>query len=233
MHRICPNGRIPAIVDHTNDDFSVWESGAILLYLVKRFDHANTLWSEDLKVQTQITSWIMLQVSGHGVIQGQAFWFKFFHSEYVESATRRYIEECRRVYGVLEVRLAEAREELWDRAEREDVAAEDLKDAAVWLVGDHMTIADLSYLTWARTVHRLDIDLEAEFPEVDRWVNQMLANPKVAGALLAPDLQAQQAHQGRQQHPLSNHSSGPSSSNGQAHTSSSQDLALGSSVDMQ
>lgn len=223
----------------------MWESGAILLYLVKRFDRGNVLWSDDLKVQTQITSWIMLQVSGHGVIQGQAFWFKFFHQEYVESATRRYIEECRRVYGVLEVRLAEAREELWDRAEREDVAAEDVKDAAVWLVGDHMTIADLSYLTWARTVHRLDIDLEAEFPEVDRWVNAMLANSKVAGALLAPDLQHQQGngqqqsnphhhHQQNQQHVQQDGHFASSSSNGQhAHTSSSQDLALGSSVDMQ
>ena len=155
---------------------------------MQRFDSGRMLWGSTLELQTQITSWIMLQVSGHGVIQGQAFWFKFFHNEYVESATRRYVDECRRVYGVLEVRLAEAREELWDRAEREDMAAEEMRDAQVWLVGDHMTIADLSYLTWARTVHRLDIDLEVEFPEVNGWVNQMLANPKVARALLPPQL---------------------------------------------
>ncbi|ORY84456.1 glutathione S-transferase C-terminal-like protein, partial [Protomyces lactucae-debilis] len=181
--RLCPNARIPLCVFHRDDDFAVWESGAILLYLVQHYDPNYTLWSRDRKEQSQITSWIMLQVSGHGVIQGQAFWFKFFHHEAVESATRRYIDETRRVYGVLEVRLAEAREELWDHAEREDVLPEALHTYPVWLVGSSMTIADLSYLTWARTAHRLDIDLEQEFPEVGRWVDNMLARPKVAEAL--------------------------------------------------
>lgn len=85
--RICPNARIPALVDHRNDDFAIWEvsigkrirlrivltsiplqSGAILLYLVNMYDVHHKLWPADKKEQSQVTSWIMLQVSGHSVI---------------------------------------------------------------------------------------------------------------------------------------------------------------------
>lgn len=157
------------------------------LYLVQKYDPEHTIWPIDHKLQTQVTSWIMLQVSGHSVIQGQAFWFKFFHHENVESATRRYIDETRRIYGVLEFHLAEVREEIWDNAEEQDAQPEDLKEAAVWLVGNHCTIADLSYLTWARAAHRLEIDLDSEFPEVSRWVNNMLKRNGVCNGLMPVD----------------------------------------------
>ena len=183
MLLLTSDGRIPAIVDHNNDDFSVWESGAILLYLCQKYDTEYRIWPRDHKSQTQVTSWIMLQVSGHSVIQGQAFWFKFFHHENVASATKRYIDETRRIYSVLEMRLAEKREEVWDTAEVQDLQPDDMKDVKVWLVGDSCTIADLSYLTWARAAHRLDIDLETEFPEVNSWVDNMLKRPLVLAAL--------------------------------------------------
>lgn len=67
------------------------------------------------------------------------------------------------------MRLAEARETVWDDAESRDCQPEELRDVAVWLVGSSCTIADLSYLTWARAAHRLGIDLETEFPEVNQW----------------------------------------------------------------
>lgn len=215
--RVCPNGRIPAIIDHLNNDLPVWESGSILWYLVTRYDPEAKLWSRDLNTQTQIMSWLMLQVSGHGVIQGQAFWFKFFHPEHVESAVQRYVDECRRVYGVLEVQLAEKREQLMDSfgeegedgdgETREEIGGDEgleekrLSEMPIWLVGNHVTICDLSYLTWSRTAHRIGIDLETEFPgkvsffidwgkltmtEVSRWINAMMARPKVAEALKPP-----------------------------------------------
>jgi len=168
--RICPNGRIPAIIDHDNDDLAVWESGAILLYLVQKYDTTGLLWPRDEKLRTQIMSWLMFQVSGHSVMQGQAVYFSFFSGDYSTTAISRYVNETRRVYGVLEMRLAERREE-----------DEDVED--VWLVGRECTLADLSFLTWARVVDRIGIDLEEEFPEVNKWIHKMMERPRVKLAL--------------------------------------------------
>lgn len=204
---ICPNGRIPAIVDHDNGDFALWESGAIILYLVQQYDKECTLWARDLKTQMEITAWLMFQVSGHSVMQGQAVYFSFFSAERSPGAISRYINETRRVYGVIEMRLAEQRE-LLSRAQsrapsrgEEDSEPQFLtdeetlaqgeegkeeivdSDAPVWLVGDHCTVADLSFLTWANVVDRIGVDLETEYPEVQKWVDNMLARPKTRAAL--------------------------------------------------
>jgi glutathione S-transferase len=72
--KINPNGRIPALVDHKRDDFVVWESGAILLYLVKHYDLEYKLWSTDDNEQSNILEWLFYQVSGYGPYIGQAFW---------------------------------------------------------------------------------------------------------------------------------------------------------------
>jgi len=209
---ICPNGRIPAIVDHDNGDFSLWESGAILLYLVQMYDKEFKIWSPDLKVQMQMSAWLMFQISGHSVMQGQAVYFSFFSADRSPSAISRYINESRRVYGVLEMRLAEQREALAnasivpsrtssrneDRPELqfqtdEDTLAEKMEakrdadtmdeDTPVWLVGDSCSVADLSFLTWANVVDRIGLDLETEFPEVQKWVDNMMARPGTRAAL--------------------------------------------------
>jgi len=73
--KINPNGRIPAIVDHKRNDFVVWESGAILLYLVKHYDPEYKLWSKDDDEQSHILEWLFFQVSGFGPYIGQAFWY--------------------------------------------------------------------------------------------------------------------------------------------------------------
>jgi len=214
---ICPNGRIPAIVDHDNGDFALWESGAILLYLVQQYDKEYRIWSPDLKLQMQMTAWIMFQVSGHSVMQGQAVYFSFFSADRAPSAISRYINESRRVYGVLEMRLSEQREALLntsvahsrassrneDRPELhfqtdEDTLNEkmDVKGAVdtadqetpVWLVGDSCSLADLSFLTWANVVDRIGVDLETEFPEVQKWVDNMMARPGTRLAL-SPDVE--------------------------------------------
>ena len=70
-----PSGRIPALVDHKRNDFVVWESGAILFYLVKHYDPEYKLWSSDDDEQSNITEWLIYQVSGFGPYIGQAMWY--------------------------------------------------------------------------------------------------------------------------------------------------------------
>jgi len=121
-------------------------------------------------------------------MQGQAVYFSFFSADRSPGAISRYINETRRVYGVIEMRLAEQREAL-SRAQSQppsrggedsepqfltdeetlaqgEEGKEELVDgdAPVWLVGDQCTIADLSFLTWANVVDRIGIDLETEYP---------------------------------------------------------------------
>ena len=62
-------------MDHKRNDFVVWESGAILLYLVKHYDPQQKIWSNDDDEQTLITQWLFFQVSGYGPYAGQAFWY--------------------------------------------------------------------------------------------------------------------------------------------------------------
>src|SRR5271154_6403627 len=131
----------------------------------------------------------MFQVSGHSVMQGQAVYFSFFSVERSPSAISRYINESRRVYGVLEMRLAEQREALINssratsppssrnddsselqfptdedtfgaiRETRPEIVEQMEDEPPVWLVGNHCTVADISFLTWANVVDRIGIDL--------------------------------------------------------------------------
>src|SRR5271170_1963927 len=105
------------MVDHKRNDFVVWESGAILLYLVKHYDPEYKLWSKDDNEQSNIMEWLFFQVSGFGPYIGQAFWypsqefrmlicrFSFYHKEKIPSAVDRYVNEVKRVLSVLEGHL--------------------------------------------------------------------------------------------------------------------------------
>lgn len=107
---INPNARVPALIDHYNENVSIWESGAIILYLVTKYMKENnecSLWSDNLVEQSQINSWLFFQTSGHAPMIGQALHFRYFHSSPVPSAVERYTDEVRRVYGVVEMALAE------------------------------------------------------------------------------------------------------------------------------
>lgn len=133
-----------------------------------------------------------LSMKFYSDIIGQAVYFSFFSAERSPGAISRYINETRRVYGVIEMRLAEQRESLSrapsrppsrgdDQAEaqfltdeetiaqageeeKEDILEQFDSDTPVWLVGNHCSIADLSFLTWANVVDRIGIDLETEYP---------------------------------------------------------------------
>lgn len=71
---INPNGRIPALVDHAHNDYTLWESGAIILYLMRRYDTEFRLWSPDLEDQSRIETWLFFQASGMGPYIGQGVW---------------------------------------------------------------------------------------------------------------------------------------------------------------
>jgi GST-like protein len=93
--RICPNGRIPAIVDRTNGDFAVFETGAILLYLGRK---TGELLPKDEKGESRVTQWLMFQMAGIGPMMGQANVFYRYFPEKIPAAIERYHNECRRRY---------------------------------------------------------------------------------------------------------------------------------------
>ncbi|OWB80758.1 hypothetical protein B5S32_g5059 [[Candida] boidinii] len=195
---INPNGRVPALIDHSNRDqnVSIWESGAIILYLVekklKEFGSCS-IWSDNLVEQSQILSWLFFQTSGHAPMIGQALHFRYFHSINVPSAIDRYTDEVRRVYGVVEMALAEKREAVIMEMDAENASSYSAGltplsqsryfDYPVWLVGDRCTIADLCFVTWNYVVDRIGIDLKSEFPEVFKWTKHIMRRPGVLRAL--------------------------------------------------
>lgn len=146
-----PNARVPAIIDHDNNDHTVWESGSILMYLCQRAGRDCPIWSDDLCEQSSITSWLFFQASGHAPMIGQALHFKYFHPERIGSALERYVNEVRRIYGVVEMRLAELREQMIMEMDDESFslgtsALSESKYFAdpVWLVGNRMTVSRTS-----------------------------------------------------------------------------------------
>jgi GST-like protein len=102
--KINPNGRIPAIVDRDNDHFAVFESGAILLYLAEK---TGRLLPADVKGRSTVIQWLMFQMGGVGPMQGQANVFYRYFPEKLPSAIERYQHETRRLYQVLDGRLAQ------------------------------------------------------------------------------------------------------------------------------
>ncbi|CAI5757857.1 unnamed protein product [Candida verbasci] len=193
---INPNARVPALIDHYNENTSIWESGAIILYLVQKYLKENgscNLWSDNLIEQSAINSWLFFQTSGHAPMIGQALHFRYFHSCPVPSAVERYTDEVRRVYGVVEMALAERREALIMDLDVENAAAYSAGttplsqsryfDYPVWLVGDRATVADLSFVPWNNVVDRIGINLKVEFPEVYKWTKFMMRRPAVIRAL--------------------------------------------------
>lgn len=191
-----PNARVPALIDHNMDNLSIWESGAILLHLVNKYYKETgepLLWSDNMADQAQITAWLFFQTSGHAPMIGQALHFRYFHSQKIASAVERYTDEVRRVYGVVEMALAERREALIMELDTDNAAAYSAGttplsqsrffDYPVWLVGDRISVADLAFVPWNNVVDRIGINIKVEFPEVYKWTKQMMRRPAVMKAL--------------------------------------------------
>ncbi|KAK8059816.1 hypothetical protein PG996_009746 [Apiospora saccharicola] len=125
-----PNGRVPAIED-PNTDLTLWESGAIIQYLVETYDGEKHHVSHAAFRGRQLCNqWLHFQMSGQGPYYGQCGWFQHLHYEKYQPAIDRYAGEIRRVLGVLEGELA---------ARPAD---------APWLVGGKMTFADMAFVSW-------------------------------------------------------------------------------------
>lgn len=156
-----PNGRVPAIED-PNTDITLWESGAILEYLVETYDKEHkisfTQGSQDYFLAKQ---WLHFQMSGQGPYFGQAVWFTRFHPEKLESAKERYVKEIRRVSGVLDKYLADKE----------------------YLVGGKFSYVDLAFIPWFFVLPLFEIDASKEFPNVDAWLKRQKARPAIAKAL--------------------------------------------------
>ncbi|KAI0394616.1 glutathione S-transferase [Xylariaceae sp. FL0594] len=168
-----PNGRIPAIHD-PNTNLTLWESGAIVEYLVETYDKDNKISYPRGSNESYLTKqWLYYQVSGQGPYYGQAVWFHKFHHEKLPSAIERYVKEIKRVTGVVEGHL-----------ERQKATA---GSDGPWLVGDKLTFADIAWYMWQTLVQKAlpeDADLTFdEFPNVQAWLAKLGERPSVQKAV--------------------------------------------------
>jgi GST-like protein len=158
--KVSPNNRIPAITDPDGPGgapISIFESGAILIYLGEK---TGRFWPADLRKRVNVLEWLMWQVGGFGPIPGQVHHFIAMKDENDRRyGLERYMKETRRLYGVMDRRLAE-----------------------VEFFAGELSIADFAILGWAWRHARHKVDL-ADFPNVERWYNQMTARPGVARGL--------------------------------------------------
>ncbi|KAM0541947.1 hypothetical protein ACHAPJ_013009 [Fusarium lateritium] len=176
---INPNGRLPSTVD-PNTNITLFESGAIIQYLVDQYDTKHLLSYPAQKPQEKyaVNSWLMFQMSGQGPMFGQKMWFTHFHQKRnVETAISRYAEQTKRVLSVINGHLEKRRQELGLNA-----------DSPVWLVGDRCTYGDLSFVPWnilllTSLFPEGDFNPEQSFPEFFRWHQAMIKRPAVAEAI--------------------------------------------------
>ncbi|CAB3748971.1 glutathione S-transferase [Burkholderia puraquae] len=155
---INPNGKIPAIVDH-DTGLTVFESGAILGYLAAK---TGFLQPDTLAERTAVQQWLHFQIGGIGPMLGQLWWFLHASKTVNAEAIERYRNEVRRLYGVVNGRLAES----------------------AYLASARYSIADIAAFPWLRAAAELDIDL-AGYPHVERWLAGIEARQAVQRGLIA------------------------------------------------
>ncbi|KAI0107801.1 glutathione S-transferase [Nemania sp. FL0031] len=159
---INPNGRTPAIRDPNNNDLILWESGAIIQYIIEQYDTERILTYDSFPEKHQINQWLHFQVSGQGPYYGQTSWFNVLQDPKIPAASERYNEQLKRVLGVLESWLGGA-------------------DDRRWLVGDKMTYADLAFVPWNDRIDDVLLcppEKKFEgFPNVQAWHERMTERP--------------------------------------------------------
>ncbi len=149
--RISPNNKIPAILD-TETGTSLMESGAILLYLAEK---VGRLYPSAGQPRWKTLEWLMMQMGSVGPMLGQAHHFNHFHPDKSDYARERYVSETRRIYGVLDARLAEHE----------------------YLAGEY-SIADIATWPWISRFAWQGVDW-AEYPSLQRWYEAIAARPAV------------------------------------------------------
>jgi glutathione S-transferase len=155
---INPNGRIPAIIDHANDDFAVFESGAILIYLAETYGAKSPvkLLPDEPKARSRVLQWLMFQMAGVGPMMGQANVFYRYAPEKIPYAIERYQREVRRLFEVMERQLA----------------------AHEYIAGGEYSIADIALWSWVAGYGWSGVSVEG-LPQLTRWMDLVGARPAV------------------------------------------------------
>lgn len=161
-----PNGRIPAIIDHSRGSFRVFESGAILLYLAEHYDTSHAFSFDDVDEKSDMIQWLFFQNAGVGPMQGQANHFFRYAPTKIQYGIDRYQNETRRLYSVLETRLQE----------RDFLAGRDK---------GKYSIADISTFTWVRWAPWAGIELD-RFPKLKEWAERIEGRKAVMRGLAVP-----------------------------------------------
>ena len=158
---ISPNNRIPAIVDHEPADgcgpFSVFETGAILIYLAEK---AGRFLPTDLRGRSTVIQWVMWQMGGLGPMLGQHGHFALYAPEKIPYAIQRYRDEAARLYHVLDVQLGKT---------------------GAFVAGDY-SIADMACFPWTRTHRAQGFNLN-DYPNIRRWYGEVRGRPQVQAGL--------------------------------------------------
>jgi GST-like protein len=158
--KISPNNKMPAIVDTDGPDgkaLSIFESGAILIYLASR---TGKFLPENLRDKWSTLQWLMFQMGGVGPMLGQAHHFIVYAPQKIIYAIDRYTKEANRLYGVMNRRLSESR----------------------YIACGEYTIADMAIFPWLRSYKNQNVDIE-QYPHVKRWFDGINARPAVQRAL--------------------------------------------------
>ena len=153
---ISPNNKIPAIVDPDGpggQPINVFESGAILLYLAAK---TGRFLPDDLRARYEVLQWLMFQMGGLGPMLGQAHHFRIYAPEKLPYAVERYTNEAKRLYGVLDRRLAKSR----------------------YIGCGEYSIADIAIFPWLRSWKNQGIDW-VDYPQLKGWFDEVAARPAV------------------------------------------------------
>ncbi|KAH9889752.1 glutathione S-transferase [Xylariomycetidae sp. FL2044] len=157
---INPNGRIPALTDKdaNGEKLAIWESGAMLQYLVARYDKDHKIsYPYGTKEHWEVTSWLMWQMGGVGPMQGQANHFSMYANDKYPYSLSRYVNETRRLYRTMDAQLA--------------------KNPSGYLVGDRITIADIAVWPWITAFKVSGLANLDEFVHVKAYMYKLLERP--------------------------------------------------------
>jgi glutathione S-transferase len=157
--KINPNGRIPAIVDRDNGEFAVFESGAIMIYLAEK---TGRLMPQDAKGRSRVIQWLMFQMGGIGPMMGQANVFYRYAPEKIPYAIERYQREVRRLFEVLNTRLADTE----------------------YLAGEY-SIADIANWSWVQGYEWSGASIDG-LDHLKRWLEAIGARPAVQRGRAVP-----------------------------------------------
>lgn len=158
--KLCPNGRIPAIVDRSNDNFAVFETGAIMIYLAEK---SGQFLPKENKERSQVMQWLMFQMSGIGPMMGQANVFYRYFPEKIQPVIDRYQNEVKRLFLVLDLQLKESE----------------------YLTPEY-SIADMANWCWVQTHEWSGVSLDG-LPNLKRWVDQIALRPAVQKGIAVPE----------------------------------------------